>query len=119
MSVLLLAFAIPILIIILSIVLQKILKCPFLVASTFFAILLVIEVALFDLEYLIFVIIYTILSYIVAILTKLICNILNRICFNNIINEEETIENNCIEIGQINEIVNTNCNRRKNCICRR
>ena len=79
MNTLLLLFALPISTIILSIVLQKILKCPILVAATFFAIYLIVAFAFFDSSFLIFVIIYTILAYVTAVLTKLICNILEKL----------------------------------------
>ena len=82
----LLFFVLPISIIILSIVLQKILKCPALVAATFFAILLIIAYATpLGNSFLIYVIIYTILAYVTAVLTRLICNIWARFghCFNN------------------------------------
>ena len=85
MNTLLLFFAIPIAIIILSIVLQKILRCPILVAATFFAILLIVTFAAFDSSFLILVIIYTILAYITAVLTRLVCNLIARFadCFDN------------------------------------
>lgn len=85
MNTLLLFLAIPIATIILSIVLLKILKCPILVAATFFAIYLILTYAVFGTDFLIFVIVYTILSYITAVLTKLICNIIERFnrCCNN------------------------------------
>ena len=85
MNTLLLFFALPVATIILSIVLLKILKCPTLVAATFFAIYLILAFTIFGTDFLIFVIGYTILSYITAVLTRLICNILERInrCFNN------------------------------------
>ena len=85
MDTLLLFFAIPVAIIILSIVLQKILRCPILVAATFFAILLIVAFAAFDSSFLILVIIYTILAYITAVLTRLVCNLIARFadCFDN------------------------------------
>ena len=83
----LLFFVLPISIIILSVVLQKVLKCPALVAATFFAILLIIAYTTPpENNFLIYVIMYTILSYVTAVLTRLICNIYNRFshCFNNL-----------------------------------
>ena len=67
MNTLLLFFALPIATIILSVVLLKILKCPALVAATFFAIYLILTYAVFGSDFLIFAIVYTILSYITAI----------------------------------------------------
>lgn len=109
MNILLLAFALPIATILLAIVLQKILKCPLLVAATFFAILLIITFAIFDASFLVFAIIYTILAYITAVLTRLICNILRRLGLDN---------NNCIcrdddccrECGCENSNRSGNCN---------
>ena len=90
-------FAIPLAVVIISIALQKVLKNPFLVAGIIFSILLVIVLALFDPIYLIAVLAYSILSFITAILTALICRYLkNQIC--NVIcnscgeNNTETIE---------------------------
>lgn len=75
----LLIFVLPISTIILSIVLQKVLKCPMLVAATFFAIFLIIAyTTTLGTNFLIYVIIYTILAYVTAVLTRLICNILVR-----------------------------------------
>ena len=76
MNTLLLFFALPVATIILSIVLLKVLKCPILVAATFFAIYLILAFAIFGTDFLIFVIVYTILSYITAALARLICNII-------------------------------------------
>lgn len=73
----LLIFVLPISTIILSIVLQKILKCPALVAATFFAIFLIVAyTTTLGTNFLIYVIIYTILSYVTAVLTRLVCNII-------------------------------------------
>ena len=105
MNALLLFFALPVATIILSIVLLKVLKCPILVAATFFAIYLILAFAIFGTDFLIFVIVYTILSYITAALTRLICNIIERFnrcctdrregnnlpCFCNTNNENEGI----------------------------
>lgn len=78
MNTLLIFFALPIATIILAIVLQKILKCPLLVAATFFAIYLIVTFAAFDASFLVFAILYTILAYITAVLTRFFCN-----CFAN------------------------------------
>lgn len=79
MNNLLLFFALPISTIILAIVLQKILKCPILVAATFFAIYLIITYVAFTSSFLIYVIIYIILAYVTAVLTRLICNVREKI----------------------------------------
>lgn len=96
----LLFFALPVATIILAIVLQKILKCPILVAATFFAIYLIVTFAVFDSSFLIFAIVYTILAYITAALTRLICDIISRCnlwensnCICNNANNGNTIAN--------------------------
>lgn len=76
---LLIFFALPIATIILSIVLQKILKCPLLVAITFFAIYLIVSFALVPTAQLVYAliltIIYSIIAYITAWLVKLACRL--------------------------------------------
>lgn len=76
MNILLLFFALPIAVIILSIVLQKILKCPILVAGVVFAIFLIVTFAINDINFLVATIIYTILAVITAFITMLICRFL-------------------------------------------
>ena len=51
MNILLLFFVLPIATIILSIVLLKLLKCPVLVAATFFAIYLILAYTAFDSDF--------------------------------------------------------------------
>lgn len=75
---LLIFFAIPLAIVIISIALQKVLRNPFLVAAIIFSILLVIVLAFFDTIYLIAVVAYTVLAYITAVLTCLFCRILRN-----------------------------------------
>ena len=97
MNILLLAFAIPVATILLAIVLQKVLKCPLLVAATFFAILLIITFDVFDASFLVFAIIYTILAYITAALTRFICNLISRFGLRNncICDNTRDFDNNC------------------------
>lgn len=90
MNALLVFFALPVATIILAIVLQKILRCPLLVAATFFAIFLIVTFAAFDASFLVFAILYTILAYVTAVLTKVICHFIrilqaqnNCSCNNN------------------------------------
>ena len=79
MNILLLFFALPVAIIILAIVLEKILRCPILTAATFFAIFLIIAFSVFDATFLVFVIAYTILAFITAVIAE----IFFRRCNNN------------------------------------
>lgn len=94
MNTLLIFFAIPIAVIIVSIALQKILKCPILVAGVIFAILLVVTFAAFTTEFLVFAIVYTILAFIVAILTQFFCNIIHSgCCMNQNDNNDNSVDN--------------------------
>ena len=116
MNTLLLFFALPIATILLSIVLQKILKCPTLVAITFFAIYLIVAFTVFNSSFLIFVIVYTILAYATAVVTRLICNIRERIrnCNQTICNSANIANAlNCFNSlsNNVNNLNNTNINR--------
>ena len=79
MNDLLVFFALPLATVIISIALQKIFKCPFLVAGVIFAIFLIVTFAIGNLIYLIAAIIYTIISFITAVLMSLICKLVNRL----------------------------------------
>lgn len=81
MNNLLLFFALPVATILLSIVLQKILNCPILVAITAFAIYLIVTFSAFNETFLIYAIIYTIIAYITAAVTRFIMRIIE--CQNN------------------------------------
>ena len=136
MNTLLIFFALPIATIILAIVLQKVLKCPLLVAGTFFAIFLIVTFAVFDASFLVFAILYTILAYITDVLTKLICRLIDEFCNHNhstIRNMQDrpiTINNTspCTSINLANEANllassngtgrnNNNGNENSNCNC--
>jgi hypothetical protein len=71
-------FAIPVATIILSIVLQKVLRSPLLVAATFFAIFLIVTFAAFDESLLVFAILYTLLALITALIVRFICCLINN-----------------------------------------
>ena len=75
----LLFFILPFATILLSIVLQKLLKSPILAAITFFAIYLILTYTVFGTSFLIFAIVYSILAYITAAITRLICTIIRRL----------------------------------------
>lgn len=79
MSNVLIFFVLPVVTIILSIVLQRILKCPVLVAATFFAVFLILAFTVFDTTFLIIGIILTILAFIIATIAQLICRIKRKI----------------------------------------
>ena len=78
MNTLLLFFAIPVATIILSIVLQKLLQSPILVAATFFAIFLILTFAVFDESFLVFAILYTLLALVTALIVRFICYLINN-----------------------------------------
>ena len=78
MNTLLIFFALPIAVIIISIALQKILKCPALVAAIIFAIFLIVTFVVNNLNFLIAAIVYAIISFITAYITCLIGRLLAR-----------------------------------------
>lgn len=141
MNSLLIFFALPVATVILAIVLQKILKCPLLVAATFFAIYLIVTFAVFDVCFLVYAILYTILAYVTAVLTKVICKLIEMFlnqnncgCRSNGIarmtQRPITINNTspCTSINLANEanlLTDTNTNTNQigrngcNCCCRR
>lgn len=97
MNILLIFFALPIAVIIISVALQKILRNPLLVAAIIFAIFLIVTFVVNNLNFLIAAIVYAIISFITAFITCIICRILNRL----------ERENSC------------HCRRRKDrCFCR-
>lgn len=78
-TLLLIFFALPIAVIIISIALQKILKNPFLVAAIIFAIFLVVTFVIGNLIFLVATIAYAILAFITAIITNIICRIIKKL----------------------------------------
>lgn len=103
MNTLLIFFALPIAIIIISIALQKIFKCQFLVAGIIFAIFLIVTFAIGNLNYLVATIAYTILAFITAVLTNIICRILREL------DRREEANN-----GNLLTISSNGCNRVEN-----
>lgn len=88
MNNLLIFFALPIATIIISIALQKIFKCPPLVAAIIFAIFLIVTFIIGDLNFLIATIVYTIISFITATIVCLVCRIIRRLADNNNDNDD-------------------------------
>ena len=105
MNILLIFFALPIAVIIISIALQKILKCPALVAAIIFAIFLIVTFIISDLIFLVATIIYTIISFITAYIVFFICRFLRRR------NCEDRDEHECCYRCRENCC---NCNRQRN-----
>ena len=111
MNELLVYFALPIATIILSIVLQKVLKSPLLVSATTFAVFLVVTFAVYDVNFLVNTVIYTFISYISAVFSHLMCNY--KKCEKHdtfIIKGTSRIQDE-----NINKIENKKCN----CLCGR
>ena len=114
MNVLLIFFAIPIAVIIVSAILQKVLNSPIAVAALIFAIFLVVTFAAFDATFLIATLAYTILAFITAVIVNIFCN-LN----NNDDDESDNNENNCGCINNILGNANTNNSNNSSCGCNR
>lgn len=83
MNILLIFFALPIATIIISIALQKILKCPPLVAAVIFAIFLIVTFVINNINFLVAALIYAILAFITAVIVCLICRLIERFCDND------------------------------------
>ncbi len=83
MNLLLIFFALPVAVIIISIALQKILKCPVLVAAIIFAIFLIVTFIVNNLNFLIAAITYAILSFITAYITCIICRFIDKLSCNS------------------------------------
>lgn len=134
MNILLFFFAIPVAVIILSAILETLIKSPLKVAGIFFSIFLVIAFALGGTaELIVAAIIYTIISFITAFIVCIIqcssrwyCN--RRICENesrtvNSISSNANLLNDDIEDNEFTVQFrdNTNSNREssRRCLCRR
>lgn len=119
MNTLLIFFALPIAVIIISAILEKILDNPIAVASLIFAIFLIVTFTAFDETFLIATLVYTILAFITALVVCLIkdrggncniCNILSNATQNNSDNSTDNIVDE-------DEILNNNSTN--NCCCNR
>lgn len=132
MNLLLIFFAFPIAVIIVSFVLEKLLNSPIAVASLIFAIFLVITFAVFDELFLIATLAYTILAFITALIARLfchrkedndnICELLRRILRNlsdnsdNNDNDDDDDDDNDNVSETVGQILNNN-NNSNNCGC--
>ncbi|MCI8641044.1 MAG: DUF2651 family protein [Clostridia bacterium] len=92
-TLLLIFFALPLAVIIISIALQKILKCPFLVAAIIFAIFLVVTFIIGNLIFLVATIAYAILAFITSIITNIICKIIRKLDESGCKRERECCSN--------------------------
>lgn len=89
---LLIFFALPVATVLISIVLQTVLRRPFLVAILTFAVYLIVSFAYFDASFLIYAIIYTLLAYLTAVITKIVIKVIS--CREQICNVIEDAGNN-------------------------
>lgn len=122
MNILLIFFALPIAVIIISIALQKILKCPYLVAAVIFAIFLIVTFVINNLTFLVAAIVYTIISLITALIVCFICRFLNNQnnncrCNRNENNETLTINAQGLIASNTGNGCGCGCNNRSNCGC--
>lgn len=114
MNILLIFFAFPIAVIIISAILEKILKSPVAVTALTFAIFLVITFAAFDETFLIATLVYTIIALITALIVRLIsrnsdnehniCDLLEELMQNNNGNNSN---NNCSNNSRNGSLPNT------------
>ncbi len=103
MDTLLIFFALPIAVIIISAILQKLLKSPIAVAALIFAIFLVVTFSIGNTTLLIATLAYTILAFITAVIVKFICEFNNGfINSNNIFSASNNISTNTISTNSIN-----------------
>lgn len=130
MNNLLIFFALPIAVIIISAILQKLLKCPIMVAALIFAIFLVVTFTAFDEMFLIATFAYTVLAFITALLVRALCQSNNNNCLcetlTNLLNnatEDNTNSNTAVlneilnNINSANNNNNTNLNNENNNSC--
>ena len=109
MNNLLIFFALPIATIIISIALQKILKCPYLVSAIVFAIFLIFTFIINNLNFLVATIVYTIISFITALIVCLACRIIESLNERKGCNRNCRRNNNTVsEIENINDILSIN-----------
>jgi len=107
MNTLLIFFAFPIAVIIISAILQKLIRNPIAVGALVFAIFLIVTFAAFDSTFLIATLAYTILALITALIVRFICesnNSNNNMC--ELLND--ILRNN--NIGGLSNNASNNCN---------
>lgn len=126
MNILLIFFALPIAVIIISAILEKVLKCPIAVAALIFAIFLVVTFAIGNITLLIATLAYTLLALITAVIVRFICESRNNsnICelLNNLLENSSnngTNLNNIANVLSDNNLTNNsnNSNNENSCGC--
>jgi len=120
MNTLLIFFALPIAVIIISAILEKLLNSPVAVASLIFAIFLIVTFAVFDETFLIATLAYTIISFITALI---ICLIKRRECNGDVSNILSNLiqnnSNNSTNDEGVLDAVDELSNNNSNCCCNR
>lgn len=116
MNTLLIYFALPVATIVLAFVLEKILRCPFLTAATFFAIYLIVAFAAFDTTFLVWVIVYTILAFIAAALAEIFYKRGGCGCYKTD-NTNSDRPNLTARITGLSTVSNNTNNNNGNCSC--
>ena len=116
MNTLLIYFALPVATIVLAFVLEKILRCPFLTAATFFAIYLIVAFAAFDTTFLVWVIVYTILAFIAAALAEIFYKKGGCGCYKTD-NTNSDRPNLTARITGLSTVPNSTNNNNGNCSC--
>ena len=137
MDLILIFVVLPLATIIFSIALQRLLKCPILVASVIFAIFLILTYTVFGTDFIIFAILFAILAFITAFLVNFFCKILRQLrdleernsdCGCNCDNNDDnllTISSRCgnrngtelLTISAGGTCVNNNNSNNNNCEC--
>ncbi len=120
MNDLLMFFAIPFAVVVISIVLEKLIKCPYLVAAIIFSIFLVIGIATSNTTLLIAGVVYMVISFVAAYLTMVICKILknNRYNISSVLNTNNLNGTQVFDTNNVfttNENLNNTRNRRPFC----
>ena len=119
MNTLLIFFALPIAVIIISVALQRILRCPALVAAIIFAIFLIVTFVVNNLNFLIAAIVYAIISFITAYITCILWRILSRIGNQDSCSRENQNQCCCNSNNGINNLLTVSNiqNADSNCGC--
>ena len=120
-EILLIFFAIPIAVIILSAIFETIINCPIKIAGIVFAIFLIVSFATIGSEGLIATIIYTILAYLTAWIVKRINHTDNKhqsledFILNNSEIITNSLNNNLNQENNNNQVINNNSNNCGRC----
>lgn len=119
MDLILIFVVLPLATIIFSIALQRLLKCPILVAAIIFAIFLILTYTVFGTDFIIFAILFAILAFITAFLVSLFCRIIRRIRDlerrNSECDDDDEDDCNCRSSRNRNSRTNGNSRRIRDC----